>query len=79
MVGSAVVAMTLIPLAVAGHYSSKLPSWALPTLSLSRSTASASIGVVNSIGSLGGFVSPYMISVAKGIQRRQRRCCRWPS
>ena len=44
----------------------KSPFWALPTLFLSRSTASVSIAVINSIGNLGGFVGPYMIGVVKG-------------
>ena len=66
MVTNMAVAMGLISLALAGLYSFKSPFWALPTLFLSRSTASVSIAVINSIGNLGGFVGPYMIGVVKG-------------
>ncbi|MBS0347608.1 MAG: MFS transporter [Proteobacteria bacterium] len=64
-IDSPVVAMALITVALAGLYSFKSPFWALPTLFLSRETASVSIAVINSIGNLGGFVGPYMIGVIK--------------
>ncbi len=35
--------------------------WAMPTLILSESAAAASIGLINSIGQLGGFAGPYLI------------------
>lgn len=35
--------------------------WNLPTLLLSDSAAAAAIGLMNTFGSLGGFVGPYMI------------------
>ena len=35
--------------------------WALPTATLGSSAAAASIGLINSIGNLGGFVGPYLI------------------
>jgi MFS transporter, ACS family, tartrate transporter len=39
-----------------------LPSfWALPTALLSESAAAASIGLINSVGNLGGFAGPYLI------------------
>ena len=61
-----VSAVSLISIALAGLYSFKSPFWALPSLFLSRETASISIAVINSIGNLGGFVGPYMIGVIKG-------------
>lgn len=61
-----VTAMTMISIALAGLYSFKSPFWALPTLFLTRSTASVSIAVINSIGNLGGFVGPMMIGALKG-------------
>jgi len=39
-----------------------LPSfWALPTAILSEAAAAASIGLINSVGNLGGFVGPYAV------------------
>jgi len=35
--------------------------WALPTATLSESAAAASVGLINSIGNLGGFVGPYLL------------------
>lgn len=63
---SPVAAIALITIALAGLYSFKSPFWALPTLFLSRETASVSIAVINSIGNLGGFVGPFLIGVIKG-------------
>jgi ACS family tartrate transporter-like MFS transporter len=37
------------------------PFWALPTTILSESAAAASVGLINSIGSLGGFVGPFVM------------------
>ncbi|MFT4271150.1 MAG: MFS transporter [Pantoea sp.] len=56
----------MISVALAGLYSFKSPFWALPTLFLSRSTASISIAIINSIGNLGGFVGPVLIGVVNG-------------
>jgi ACS family tartrate transporter-like MFS transporter len=39
-----------------------MPSfWQLPTAFLSESAAAASIGLINSVGGLGGFVGPYLV------------------
>jgi ACS family tartrate transporter-like MFS transporter len=39
-----------------------LPSfWALPTIALSESAAAASIGLINSVGNLGGFAGPFIV------------------
>ena len=35
--------------------------WALPTISLGESAAAASIGLINSLGNLGGFVGPFIV------------------
>ncbi len=35
--------------------------WALPTITLSESAAAASIGLINSVGNLGGFVGPFVV------------------
>lgn len=37
------------------------PFWALPTITLGESAAAASIGFINALGNLGGFVGPYVV------------------
>jgi MFS transporter, ACS family, tartrate transporter len=37
------------------------PFWALPTITLGESAAAASIGLINSLGNLGGFVGPFIV------------------
>jgi ACS family tartrate transporter-like MFS transporter len=59
------LAIAMISLALAGLYAFKSPFWALPTLFLSRESASVSIAVINSIGNLGGFVGPFFIGYVK--------------
>jgi len=54
-----VVAMFCI--AAAGLYSYFPGFWALPTNFLAGSAAAASIGLINSIGNLGGFAGPYIV------------------
>jgi ACS family tartrate transporter-like MFS transporter len=60
------MSIAMISLSLAGLYAFKSPFWALPTLFLSRETASVSIAVINSIGNLGGFVGPFAIGYIKG-------------
>jgi len=36
------------------------PFWMLPTMTLTASAAAASVGLINSIGNLGGFIGPYI-------------------
>ena len=66
MTSNTVLAMSLISAALAGLYGFKSPFWALPTLFLTRSTASIAIAVINSIGNIGGFVGPALIGYVKG-------------
>jgi ACS family tartrate transporter-like MFS transporter len=35
--------------------------WSLPTRFLTGTAAAASIGLINSVGNLGGFAGPYMV------------------
>ncbi len=37
--------------------------WAIPTMILCESAAAATLGLINSIGQLGGFVGPYLIGI----------------
>src|ERR1019366_4297939 len=45
-----------------------MPSfWQLPTAMLSESAAAASIGLINSVGGLGGFVGPYVVGYLRTL------------
>ena len=35
--------------------------WALPSLFLTKAAAAGSIGLINSVGNLGGFLGPYLL------------------
>ena len=48
-------------LAAAGIGGSLPGFWSLPTSFLSGTTAAAAIGLINSVGNLGGFVGPYVV------------------
>jgi nitrate/nitrite transporter NarK len=41
--------------------------WALPTSFLTGSAAAASIGLINSVGNLGGFVGPYVVGYVSRV------------
>lgn len=59
--GQASIAVLMFCLAAAGLYA-YLPSfWALPTSFLTGTAAAASIGLINSLGNLGGFAGPYIV------------------
>jgi ACS family tartrate transporter-like MFS transporter len=57
------VALGILMFSLAGiGISARLPAfWALPASLLGGATAAASIGAINSIGNLGGFVGPYLL------------------
>ncbi|MGH9742749.1 MAG: MFS transporter [Candidatus Acidiferrum sp.] len=55
------IAVSLFCLVGAGYYSFHPCFWAVPTAFLSESAAAASIGMINSIGNLGGFFGPMMM------------------
>ncbi len=45
-----------------------MPSfWSLPTAFLSESAAAASMGLINSVGGLGGFVGPYFVGFLRSL------------
>jgi len=50
--------LTWLCLTTACGYSFPAPFWVLPTLTLGESAAAASIGLINLIGNLGGFIGP---------------------
>jgi ACS family tartrate transporter-like MFS transporter len=58
---SAILAITGLSLTAFGVSAAKPPLWSLPTTFFGGTAAAASIGLINSLGTLGGFVGPYMI------------------
>jgi MFS transporter, ACS family, tartrate transporter len=52
------ISIALFVLVGASFYGFQPCFWAVPTLFLSESAAAASIGLINSVGNLGGFVGP---------------------
>jgi nitrate/nitrite transporter NarK len=53
--------IALFVLAGGAFYGFQPCFWAVPTLFLSESAAAASIGLINSVGNLGGFVGPLVM------------------
>jgi ACS family tartrate transporter-like MFS transporter len=58
-----VVAISLLLLGSGFFYAFLPVFWGMPTMILSGSAAAAAIGLINSIGQLGGFAGPYMIGL----------------
>jgi ACS family tartrate transporter-like MFS transporter len=58
---SIAVTIGFFAIAVAGNASAKAPFWAIATAVLSGKAKAASIGLINSLGNLGGFVGPYVV------------------
>lgn len=63
---SAILAITGLSLTALGVSAAKPPLWSLPTGFFGGTAAAASIGLINSLGTLGGFVGPYMIGSTNG-------------
>jgi D-galactonate transporter len=59
------IAMAALTVATAGILSTLPLFWTLPTAYLTGTAAAAGIAVINSIGNLAGFVSPYMVGAIK--------------
>ena len=59
--GSLAVALALFIVAGGSFYGFQPVFWTVPTLFLSESAAAGSIGLINSVGNLGGFVGPMVI------------------
>ncbi len=60
---STLLAMMAMTLATAGIVTTLPLFWSLPTARLGGLAAAAGLAVINSIGNLGGFVSPYLIGL----------------
>jgi ACS family tartrate transporter-like MFS transporter len=65
--GSSVfLAIAGLSLTAFGVSAAKPPLWSLPTTFFAGTAAAASIGLINSLGTLGGFAGPYMIGSTNG-------------
>ena len=63
---SAIMAITGLSLTAFGVSAAKPPLWSLPTMFFGGTAAAATIGLINSLGTLGGFVGPIMIGENTG-------------
>src|SRR5580704_16502687 len=63
---SAILAITGLSLTAFGVSAAKPPLWSIPTTFFAGTAAAASIGLINSLGTLGGFAGPYMIGSTNG-------------
>jgi ACS family tartrate transporter-like MFS transporter len=59
--GNVVLAIAMFCVVGAGLYSFMPPFWALPAAFLTEAAAAACIGMINSVGNLGGFAGPYIV------------------
>jgi ACS family tartrate transporter-like MFS transporter len=63
---STILVITGLSLTAFGVSAAKPPLWSLPTMFFGGTAAAASIGLINSIGTLGGAVGPIMIGASNG-------------
>jgi len=61
------VSIAFLSLAAGGVLTCAPLFWSLPTAFMSGATAAAGIAIINSIGNLAGFASPYMIGYLKDL------------
>lgn len=61
-----IVSVGLFVIAGGAFYGFQPCFWAVPTLFLSESAAAASIGLINAVGNLGGFVGPMVMGYLAG-------------
>jgi nitrate/nitrite transporter NarK len=59
------VRLLALTVATAGTLSSIAVFWAIPTAILSGTAAAAGIALINSVGNLGGYVSPYVVGTIR--------------
>jgi ACS family tartrate transporter-like MFS transporter len=55
----------MLSVSAIGIYSAIAPFLAMPSFVLAGATAAAALGVVNSLGNIGGFVAPYVVGLIK--------------
>ena len=63
--GYLTITIACFMLAFAGIKSYQPAFWSLPNLFLAEAAAAGSIGLINSVGNLGGFLGPYMMGQLK--------------
>jgi ACS family tartrate transporter-like MFS transporter len=61
LVDAPIVSFTALAVAAIGLYGATPPFWSLPTAFLRGDGAAAGIGLINSVGNLGGFVGPFVM------------------
>jgi ACS family tartrate transporter-like MFS transporter len=62
---SPIPGMIALTVAAIGDLGSRGPFWALPGRFLTGSASAGGIALINTIGSLGGFVGPYAVGLVK--------------
>ena len=67
-----VLAILFLSIAAAGVITSAPLFWSLPTAFLSGAAAAAGIAVINSVGNLAGFASPFMVGWLKDLTHTDR-------
>ena len=60
---SPLLSFTLISLAAAGPFATLGPFWAIPTETLPKEVAGAAMGMINALGSFGGFFGPLAVGI----------------
>lgn len=65
--GHLALTMVCFMLAFAGFKSYMPAFWALPNMFLTEAAAAGSIGLINSIGNLGGFLGPYVLGTVEKV------------
>jgi ACS family tartrate transporter-like MFS transporter len=58
-----ILAMAFITIGAMGIYSAIAPFWELPAAALTGAAAASGIALINSLGNLAGFVSPYAVGI----------------
>jgi len=66
-VASPIAAFVALALSAIGLYAFIPPFWSLPTAFLRGDGAAAGIGLINSVGNLGGFTGPYVMGWMQGL------------
>jgi ACS family tartrate transporter-like MFS transporter len=62
-----VPAMIALTVAAVGDLGTRGPFWSLPTRFLAGSAAAGGIALINTLGSLGGFVGPYAVGLVREV------------
>ena len=65
--GNLVMTIAMFMIAFGGLKAYLPAFWALPNLFLSSAAAAGSIGLINSVGNLGGFLGPYVLGKVQTV------------